>query len=166
MCGVTCLVNTVTYISSRYRIEMDSSSFLWLCGREIHLGQRNYGWQGWLVGWTVGSNLTSTSSKRYPLIHPSIHSSLLVDLSWNFGSCWVSVDFWLSTTKNILLGYGARHDSPLDCHLLMWISAFGHDEEIGGFGGAIFISRHLQERNVKLEYLLDEGIDFMSYSEY
>lgn len=35
--------------------------------------------------------------------------------------------------------------------------AFGHDEEIGGKNGAAEIARTLRERNIKLEWLLDEG---------
>lgn len=34
--------------------------------------------------------------------------------------------------------------------------AFGHDEEVGGWG-AQAIAKHLAERNVELEYVLDEG---------
>ena len=36
--------------------------------------------------------------------------------------------------------------------------AFGHDEEIGGHGGAAKIAELLRERNVELEYVLDEGL--------
>ena len=36
--------------------------------------------------------------------------------------------------------------------------AFGHDEEIGGYGGAAKIAELLRERNVELEYILDEGL--------
>ncbi|MCX2739204.1 M20/M25/M40 family metallo-hydrolase [Pontibacter anaerobius] len=36
--------------------------------------------------------------------------------------------------------------------------AFGHDEEVGGFEGAGMISRHLQEQNVQLEAVFDEGL--------
>jgi len=36
--------------------------------------------------------------------------------------------------------------------------AFGHDEEIGGFGGAKVVGELLAERGVKLEYILDEGL--------
>lgn len=36
--------------------------------------------------------------------------------------------------------------------------AFGHDEEIGGNGGAAKIARLLQSRNVKLAFTLDEGL--------
>lgn len=35
---------------------------------------------------------------------------------------------------------------------------FGHDEEVDGDQGAYAISKVLQERNVELEYLLDEGL--------
>jgi carboxypeptidase PM20D1 len=35
--------------------------------------------------------------------------------------------------------------------------AFGHDEEIGGMNGAYFIAKHLEEKKVKAEFLLDEG---------
>ena len=35
--------------------------------------------------------------------------------------------------------------------------AFGHDEEVGGYGGAAKIAGLLRERNVELEYVLDEG---------
>ncbi len=35
---------------------------------------------------------------------------------------------------------------------------FGHDEEVDGDQGAYAISKKLQERNVELEYLLDEGL--------
>lgn len=35
--------------------------------------------------------------------------------------------------------------------------AFGHDEEIGGDRGAASISKYLQEQNVKLECVIDEG---------
>ena len=36
--------------------------------------------------------------------------------------------------------------------------AFGHDEEVGGHGGAAKIAELLGERNVELEYVLDEGL--------
>lgn len=36
--------------------------------------------------------------------------------------------------------------------------AFGHDEEIGGYGGAAKIAELLRQRNVELEYILDEGL--------
>ena len=36
--------------------------------------------------------------------------------------------------------------------------AFGHDEEVGGHGGAAKIAALLGERNVELEYVLDEGL--------
>lgn len=36
--------------------------------------------------------------------------------------------------------------------------AFGHDEEVGGHGGAAKIAELLRERNVELEYVLDEGL--------
>jgi len=43
--------------------------------------------------------------------------------------------------------------------------AFGHDEEVQGLEGAQEIGRLLESRNVKLEYILDEGsvivTDFM-----
>ena len=35
--------------------------------------------------------------------------------------------------------------------------AFGHDEEVGGFDGARAVARHLRERGVDLEFVLDEG---------
>jgi carboxypeptidase PM20D1 len=35
--------------------------------------------------------------------------------------------------------------------------AFGHDEEVGGYGGAAKIANLLRQRNVELEYVLDEG---------
>ncbi|MDD9893768.1 MAG: M20 family peptidase [Gammaproteobacteria bacterium] len=35
--------------------------------------------------------------------------------------------------------------------------AFGHDEEIGGFQGAVKIVEHLQAQGVQLEFMLDEG---------
>ena len=35
--------------------------------------------------------------------------------------------------------------------------AFGHDEEVGGHGGAAKIAALLRERSVELEYVLDEG---------
>jgi len=35
--------------------------------------------------------------------------------------------------------------------------AFGHDEEIGGEQGAKKIATHLQSKNIKFEYVLDEG---------
>lgn len=36
--------------------------------------------------------------------------------------------------------------------------AFGHDEEVGGHGGAAKIAELLRKRNVELEYILDEGL--------
>jgi carboxypeptidase PM20D1 len=36
--------------------------------------------------------------------------------------------------------------------------AFGHDEEVGGHGGAAKIAELLGERKVELEYVLDEGL--------
>lgn len=36
--------------------------------------------------------------------------------------------------------------------------AFGHDEEVGGHSGAAKIAELLRERNVELEYVLDEGL--------
>lgn len=36
--------------------------------------------------------------------------------------------------------------------------AFGHDEEVGGSNGATKIAELLRERNVELEYVLDEGL--------
>ena len=36
--------------------------------------------------------------------------------------------------------------------------AFGHDEEVGGHGGAATIAELLGNRNVELEYILDEGL--------
>ncbi len=36
--------------------------------------------------------------------------------------------------------------------------AFGHDEEIGGRAGAVKISRLLEERGIRAEYVLDEGL--------
>ena len=35
--------------------------------------------------------------------------------------------------------------------------AFGHDEEIGGANGAAYIARALESRNVKAEWVMDEG---------
>lgn len=35
--------------------------------------------------------------------------------------------------------------------------AFGHDEEVGGRKGAALVRDHLKNRNVQLEYVLDEG---------
>ncbi|MDH5325673.1 MAG: M20/M25/M40 family metallo-hydrolase [Gammaproteobacteria bacterium] len=35
--------------------------------------------------------------------------------------------------------------------------ALGHDEETGGNEGAVHLARYLQQRNVKAEYILDEG---------
>lgn len=35
--------------------------------------------------------------------------------------------------------------------------AIGHDEETGGSGGAAAIARYLQDRNLKMAYILDEG---------
>jgi len=35
--------------------------------------------------------------------------------------------------------------------------AIGHDEEVGGTYGASEIVEHLQSKNVKLEFVLDEG---------
>jgi carboxypeptidase PM20D1 len=35
--------------------------------------------------------------------------------------------------------------------------AYGHDEEISGYGGAFKIVDYLQSRNVTLEYVQDEG---------
>ena len=40
--------------------------------------------------------------------------------------------------------------------------AYGHDEEIGGRQGALQIAKHLQEQNVKLEFVLDEGGSIIS----
>jgi carboxypeptidase PM20D1 len=37
--------------------------------------------------------------------------------------------------------------------------AFGHDEEIGGRDGAAGIAEHLRARNVKLAFVLDEGMN-------
>jgi len=39
--------------------------------------------------------------------------------------------------------------------------AFGHDEEISGVEGAYSIARLLEERKVKLDYILDEGLFIM-----
>ncbi|WP_276496065.1 M20/M25/M40 family metallo-hydrolase [Pontibacter litorisediminis] len=36
--------------------------------------------------------------------------------------------------------------------------AFGHDEEIGGEGGASMISQHLEQQGVQLEAVFDEGL--------
>ena len=36
--------------------------------------------------------------------------------------------------------------------------AFGHDEEISGLRGAVEIAKLLQSRNVKLDFVLDEGL--------
>lgn len=36
--------------------------------------------------------------------------------------------------------------------------AFGHDEEVGGLRGAVEIAKLMQSRNVKLGYVLDEGL--------
>jgi carboxypeptidase PM20D1 len=36
--------------------------------------------------------------------------------------------------------------------------AFGHDEEVGGLRGAVEVAKLLQSRNVKLDYVLDEGL--------
>jgi carboxypeptidase PM20D1 len=35
--------------------------------------------------------------------------------------------------------------------------AFGHDEEVSGLQGALKIVQHLRQRNVTLEFVLDEG---------
>jgi carboxypeptidase PM20D1 len=35
--------------------------------------------------------------------------------------------------------------------------AFGHDEEVSGRNGAMKIVEHLRQRNVQLEFVLDEG---------
>ncbi len=40
--------------------------------------------------------------------------------------------------------------------------AYGHDEEIGGRQGALQIANHLQQQNVELEYVLDEGGSIIS----
>ncbi len=39
--------------------------------------------------------------------------------------------------------------------------AFGHDEEIGGRDGAARIAEHLRARNVKLDLVLDEGMNIL-----
>lgn len=36
--------------------------------------------------------------------------------------------------------------------------AFGHDEEIGGLNGAKMIAEHLKSNNVRVEFVLDEGL--------
>lgn len=36
--------------------------------------------------------------------------------------------------------------------------SFGHDEEVGGLRGAVEVAKLLQSRNVKLDYVLDEGL--------
>lgn len=36
--------------------------------------------------------------------------------------------------------------------------AFGHDEEVGGTRGAVEVAKLLQSRNIKLDYVLDEGL--------
>ena len=36
--------------------------------------------------------------------------------------------------------------------------AFGHDEEVGGRGGALQIAQLLRQRNVEFEFILDEGL--------
>ncbi len=40
--------------------------------------------------------------------------------------------------------------------------AYGHDEEIGGRQGALQIANYLQQQNVELEYVLDEGGSIIS----
>ena len=40
--------------------------------------------------------------------------------------------------------------------------AYGHDEEIGGRQGALRIANHLQQQNVELEFVLDEGGSIIS----
>jgi carboxypeptidase PM20D1 len=40
--------------------------------------------------------------------------------------------------------------------------AYGHDEEIGGKQGAFQIAKHLQEQNVELEFVIDEGGSIIS----
>lgn len=35
--------------------------------------------------------------------------------------------------------------------------AFGHDEEIGGQNGAVFIAQYLEDQGIRFEYMLDEG---------
>lgn len=40
--------------------------------------------------------------------------------------------------------------------------AYGHDEELGGREGAFRIAKHLEEQNVELEYVLDEGGSIIS----
>ncbi|MFU8832651.1 MAG: M20/M25/M40 family metallo-hydrolase, partial [Wenzhouxiangella sp.] len=44
--------------------------------------------------------------------------------------------------------------------------AFGHDEEIGGHDGAARIARHLQQRGVRLHWVLDEGGLVLNDSEF
>jgi carboxypeptidase PM20D1 len=40
--------------------------------------------------------------------------------------------------------------------------AYGHDEEIGGKEGAYQIAKHLQQQNVQLEFVIDEGGSIIS----
>jgi carboxypeptidase PM20D1 len=40
--------------------------------------------------------------------------------------------------------------------------AFGADEEIGGYTGAQYISRHFADRNISFEFMLDEGLFILS----
>jgi carboxypeptidase PM20D1 len=40
--------------------------------------------------------------------------------------------------------------------------AFGHDEEVGGYGGAAKIAELLRSRGVELEFVLDEGMNILT----
>ena len=40
--------------------------------------------------------------------------------------------------------------------------SYGHDEEVGGFNGTLKLSQYLQEQNVELELVVDEGFGFIT----
>jgi carboxypeptidase PM20D1 len=84
-------------------------------------------------------------------IYPPFSGKVAEGFVWGRGALDVKSGMMgILEAVEILLGEGFR---PRRTVLL----AFGHDEEIGGTQGAARVAETLRSRNVRLEYVLDEG---------
>jgi len=83
--------------------------------------------------------------------HPPFSGSIADGYIWGRGAIDDKVSvFSILEAVEILLEQGFQ------THRTIYL-AFGHDEEVGGSNGAREIAALLQSREVKLEYVLDEG---------
>ncbi|MDA2920118.1 M20 family peptidase [Desulfobacterota bacterium AH_259_B03_O07] len=83
--------------------------------------------------------------------HPPFSGSIADGYIWGRGAMDVKV-----SVLSILEAVEILLEQGFQTHRTIYL-AFGHDEEVGGSNGAREIATLLQSREVKLEYVLDEG---------